>query len=163
MTGPQAEMAAGMMAYGHLRTSDTDREQVIDVLKAAFVQGGLTRAEFDALVGHALAARTYADLAAAIPAGLAGAQAPQQAVRKFLSSGVRSSAGAIALAAASWLATLITDNAALFMVAVVVTVCVFLTSPIANSLILDSAGKKHSGAQLPPPPAPTPKFMRGPS
>jgi hypothetical protein len=33
----------GAMARGRLRASDADREQVIDTLKAAFVQGWLTR------------------------------------------------------------------------------------------------------------------------
>ena len=42
----------------------SDLEQVIDVLKAAFVQGRLTRDEFDARVGRAFTSRTYADLAA---------------------------------------------------------------------------------------------------
>lgn len=39
-------------------------ELVIDVLKAAFVQGRLTRDELDARVGRAFTSRTYADLAA---------------------------------------------------------------------------------------------------
>ena len=46
------------------RASDADREQVIGVLKAAFVQGRLTKDEFDARAGHAFTAPTYADLAA---------------------------------------------------------------------------------------------------
>jgi Domain of unknown function (DUF1707) len=49
---------------GRLRTSRADREQAIDTLKAAFVQGRLTKDEFDLRVGRALASRTYADLAA---------------------------------------------------------------------------------------------------
>jgi hypothetical protein len=49
---------------GRLRASHGDREQVVDLLKAAFVQGRLTPDELDARVGRALAARTYADLAA---------------------------------------------------------------------------------------------------
>jgi hypothetical protein len=49
---------------GRLRASHADREQVVDILKAAFVQGRLARDELDARVGQALAARTYADLAA---------------------------------------------------------------------------------------------------
>ena len=69
MTGPQTEMTAGMAAHGRMRASYTDREQMIDVLKAAFVQGRLTKDEFDARIGQAFAARTYADLAAVIPAG----------------------------------------------------------------------------------------------
>jgi fermentation-respiration switch protein FrsA (DUF1100 family) len=47
---------------GRLRTSRADREQVIDVLKAAFVQGRLAKDEFDARVGQVLASRTYAEL-----------------------------------------------------------------------------------------------------
>jgi Domain of unknown function (DUF1707) len=49
---------------GRLRASHTDRERAVDILKVAFVQGRLTRDELDARVGQALAARTYADLAA---------------------------------------------------------------------------------------------------
>ena len=57
--------------------SHADREQVIDTLKATFVQGRLTKDEFDTRIGQAFASRTYAELAAAaadIPAGLASAQ-----------------------------------------------------------------------------------------
>ena len=51
-------------ARGQLRTSRADREQAIDVLKAAFVQGRLTKDELDQRVGHVLASRTYAELGA---------------------------------------------------------------------------------------------------
>jgi hypothetical protein len=57
--------------------SYADREQVIDVLKAAFVQGRLPKAELDLRVGQVLASLTYADLAALtadIPAGPARVQ-----------------------------------------------------------------------------------------
>jgi hypothetical protein len=69
---------------GHLRACDADREQVIGVLKAAFVQGRLGKDELNARVGQALAARTYADLAtltADLPAGLAAAEPPHQPAR----------------------------------------------------------------------------------
>jgi hypothetical protein len=72
----QTPAAAGR---GHLRASHADREQVIDKLKAAFVQGRLTKDELDARAGQAFAARTYAELAAVttdIPAGLTPAKAP---------------------------------------------------------------------------------------
>jgi len=49
-------------ARGRLRTSHADREQAIDVLKAAFVQGRLTMDELDLRVGQVFASRTYADL-----------------------------------------------------------------------------------------------------
>jgi hypothetical protein len=45
------------------RVSDADREQVIGVLKVAFVQGRLIKDELDARAGHALTAPTRADLA----------------------------------------------------------------------------------------------------
>ena len=41
-----------------------DRERVIDLLKAAFVQDRLDRDEFDTRIGQALASRTYGELAA---------------------------------------------------------------------------------------------------
>ena len=41
MAGPGDEKAAAAAGRGHLRASHADREQVIDVLKAAFVQGRL--------------------------------------------------------------------------------------------------------------------------
>jgi 8-hydroxy-5-deazaflavin:NADPH oxidoreductase len=55
-----------------LRASHADREQAIDTLKAAFVQGRLAKDEFDARLGQAFASRTFAELAAVtgdIPAG----------------------------------------------------------------------------------------------
>ena len=61
-TGPGDERAGA--GRGHLRASHADREQVIGTLKAAFVQGRLTKDELDARAGQAFAARTYAELAA---------------------------------------------------------------------------------------------------
>ena len=60
-TGPEDPAAAGA---ARLRAGHADREQVIETLKTAFVDGRLTRDELDARAGRALAARTYADLAA---------------------------------------------------------------------------------------------------
>ena len=59
------------------RVSHLDREHLVEVLKAAFVQGRLTKDEFDLRVGQALAARTVAELTALtadVPAGLVQAQ-----------------------------------------------------------------------------------------
>ena len=72
-----------------LRAARADRERVIDLLKAAFVQGRLARDEFDVRVGQALMSRTYAELAAVIadiPAELIGAlprRAPVRAQRRI--------------------------------------------------------------------------------
>jgi len=61
MTGPQDPATAG---GDRLRAGHADRDQAIETLKNAFVHGRLTRDELDARTGQALAARTYADLAA---------------------------------------------------------------------------------------------------
>jgi hypothetical protein len=77
-------MAAGEASRGHLRASHADREHVIATLKAAFVQGRLTKDELDARAGQTFAARTYADLAALtadLPAALTRAQPPRQPAR----------------------------------------------------------------------------------
>jgi Domain of unknown function (DUF1707) len=47
-----------------LRASDADREQVVDTLATAFVQGRLGKDEFCARAGQALASRTYGEPAA---------------------------------------------------------------------------------------------------
>jgi hypothetical protein len=68
MSGPGDEQAAG------LRASHADRERVIDLLKAAFVQGRLSKDELDGRVGQVLTSRTHRDLAAVtvdIPEGMA--------------------------------------------------------------------------------------------
>jgi hypothetical protein len=70
---------------GRLRTSRADREQAIDVLKAAFVQGRLTKDELDLRVGQVLASRTYADLdtlTADIPDGVIIAQPSAEDARE---------------------------------------------------------------------------------
>jgi hypothetical protein len=77
VTAGRADWTAG--ALGRLRTSHADREQAIDVLKAAFVQGRLTKDEFSLRVGQVLASRTYADLGALtadIPGWVTSAQPP---------------------------------------------------------------------------------------
>ena len=51
ITGPgDNTTAAEGRRDGHLRASYADREQVIGILKAAFVQGRLTKDELDARV-----------------------------------------------------------------------------------------------------------------
>lgn len=79
MTAGREDGTAG--ALGQLRTSHADREQAIDVLKAAFVQGRLAKDEFDLRVGQVLASRTYADLdalTADIPDGVTSTQPPAE-------------------------------------------------------------------------------------
>jgi hypothetical protein len=68
-----------LRAADHLRASDADREQVLEALKTAFVQGRLTIDELDARAGQALVSRTYGELAALtadIPSGSAMPRPP---------------------------------------------------------------------------------------
>ena len=79
MAKPGYQMARGTVGRGRLLASHADRDQVIDTLKAAFVQGLLTKDEFDLRVGQTLGSRTYGelgDVTADIPRGLIGAQLP---------------------------------------------------------------------------------------
>lgn len=62
-TGQGNETVAVRAGHGHLRASHADREQAVDLLKAAFVDGRLTTDELDARVGEALAAKTCGQLA----------------------------------------------------------------------------------------------------
>src|SRR6476660_1230583 len=82
MTAPGDGTAAG--PGGHLRASHADRDRVIDGLKAAFVQGRLDQDEFGHRVGQALAARTYAELAA-LTADLPSGLIPDRPARKRVS------------------------------------------------------------------------------
>jgi hypothetical protein len=106
MPAPRGQMPAAV-GRGHLRACHADREQVIGVLKAAFVQGRLGQDELTARVGRALAARTCADLAtltADLPAGLAAAQPPYQPARARAPLPVRTAAALMCLGAVLTLA-----------------------------------------------------------
>ena len=79
MAEPGDGIAAGAGGRSYLRASHAEREQVIGLLKAAFVQERLAKDEFDLRVGRALTSRTLGELTALtadIPAGLTEAQAP---------------------------------------------------------------------------------------
>ena len=81
---PEDQMAVAAAGRGHLRASHADREHVVDMLKAAFVQGRVTKGELDARLGQAFASRTYAELAAVtadIPARQVADQPPGNPAR----------------------------------------------------------------------------------
>jgi len=93
-------------AAAGLRASRADREWVIDLLKAAFVQERLARDEFDARVGQALVSRTRAELAAVtvdLPAELIGAlpRRPPARARRRLPMNTAVTAGACVMVAAN--------------------------------------------------------------
>jgi Domain of unknown function (DUF1707) len=89
--GPGNQMAAGR---GSIRSSRAEREQVIELLKAAFVQGRLTADELDVRLGQAFASRTYAELAAVtadIPVDLVRAQPRPALARAKQATGAKGS------------------------------------------------------------------------
>jgi hypothetical protein len=105
MPMPGDHIAADAAGHGGREAWHADREQVIEVLKTAFVQGRLTKEEFGARVGQAFASQTHAELAeltADLPAGLTGARPPRQLARTRprLSFNGALTAGAFALIAA---------------------------------------------------------------
>ena len=88
-TEPADQIAAAARASSRLRAAHADRDRAIDTLKAAFVEGRLTKDELVMRVARALASRTYAELAAVtadLPAGLTAGQPPRETAR----SGARS-------------------------------------------------------------------------
>jgi hypothetical protein len=176
---PGDEMAvAHGQGRGQFRASHADREQVIELLKIAFVQDRLSKDELDMRVGRALAARTGAELAALtadIPAERAAAslarpparaasgptRPPVPARRRPLARMAAGSGGCLALAAAAVGASFILDPGGpgidrpwaglmllLAQYAVIAGVCM-LWSGVTASL-----PQRRSARQLPPRPGP---------
>jgi len=160
MAGPGDEMAPRAVDDGHLRASDFDRAQVIDDLKAAYVDGLVTKDEFDTRVSQTLASRTRAELALVIADLPAGQQPPKPAPARgnaLAAVNVRPGDRAIMVTAVvAGLASVISVSAGPF------------ASPAAFLLLLGAAGSafvslfllrnrmrgsrrgKRSGGQLPP-------------
>jgi hypothetical protein len=110
-TRPEDPAAAGR---GELRAGHADREQAIDTLKTAFVHGQLTKDELDARAGQALAARTYADLAALTadipprPPAPRSARSPAPVRRRPLARAAAMSGACLVVAAAAmWVVALL--------------------------------------------------------
>jgi hypothetical protein len=74
----QTQATAGELA---VRASDAERDQAAEILRAAYAEGRLTRAELDERTGAAYAARTRADLRS-LTGDLPGAISVQQARRR---------------------------------------------------------------------------------
>jgi len=166
MIGPGDEIAAGTAGRGRLRVSYAEREQAIEVLKAAFVQGWLTKDEFDARAGQALTARTYADLAAVTagfpagpaasrPLGKAGRMEAPPSGSTELKTGVRVIIATTVLTAGLWAAESVTnfDDGALFMLVFSSTFAWLGFLIISGMVQLESRREKRSRGQRPGPPA----------
>jgi hypothetical protein len=148
MSGPEEQLARN-----RLRASHADREQVIGLLKAAFVHGRLTKEEFDGRVDRALAARTYAELTRltddlpvlpvlpVLPAAPGPRHAPVRACpRPLADNEVRQGGRAVAHTAVItvllWAAAIVTFNGALLVAAFGATCTVLAISALTGSRIL---------------------------
>jgi hypothetical protein len=168
MTGPADEIAA---RQGRWRASHADREQVVGALKAAFVQGRLTADELDERVGQALAARTYAELAALttdLPAdptpALQPAPAPPPAPARRPQNpaarrAVKAGAGAIGVTVIAVGAAIAVagEPAAAVFIAVFMLVLAAVTTAVVASLIhvalkVESRQRSRPRGQRPPGP-----------
>jgi len=154
--------------HGRLRASHADREQVVDLLKAAFVQGRLTQDELDGRIGQALAARTYAELAvltADLPAEperaptapLAPAPARARTQNRSANRAVKSGAGAIGAVIVVLSGTVLAlgQPAAAVLLALFITVLAsvataFVSALIAVALQVESRRRDRPRRRLPP-------------
>jgi hypothetical protein len=154
----------------HLRASHADRDQVVDTLKDAFVQGRLAKDEFDSRVGHALASKTHADLAALtadlpatpltgdLPATPLTVRPPRRPVptqppNPATKNGTRVIAITTMLFGGVWAAgTLLsqTDNQALIALVSALTFVWFGIVVLVGSVMVDSRRHGRTDRQLPP-------------
>ena len=163
MAKPGDQMAADAVGRGRLLASHTDREQVIDTLKAAFVQGLLTKDEFDLRVGQTLGSRTYAELGAVtadIPGRLIGAQLPPKRAhaqaRAAGNTAVKSGVCTITVLIL-WASTSAAAGGgpgaalimALFIMGIGTIIAVVTGLLTAGIRILESRDRKRSSGQLP--------------
>lgn len=154
-TGSGDEKAASVVG-GHLRASHADREQVIGTLKTAFVEGMLTKDEFDLRMGQAFTSQTHADLAALtadLPMALAVAH-PSMPVRapgeqRVLRPGPVIMA-ATGICASVWGVALLTvqgDNHVVSFVVAMTTLTYLVVLLIAGGHMVASRYEKRSGGQ----------------
>ena len=146
--GPGDELTPPAAGRGHLRASHADRERVVDCLKAAFVQGRLTKEELEARAGQALGSRTYAELAEltvdlpAVPAPRQHPGARPQGLPMgkvvLVGAGVRGPPAILA-------AAIFTNNDALGQVFVLIFPWYFMGWLAAVLQILDSLRKRSRG------------------
>ena len=159
------DKAARPPGRGRLRAARADREQVVDVLKTAFVQDRLTKDEFEARVGQALASRTYAELAAltadlpaepdpVAPARSPRAPAPARPGQATIRKGARVMAVTTAITAGAWTGALLIpgDNQAVGMLLWAVTFIWFGIMLMVSSVMIEARLGKDPARQLPPPP-----------
>lgn len=150
-TGPGSQMPAAA-GRGHLRASHADRDRVIDVLKAAFVAGRLTKEELEARVGRTLAARTFTDLAALtadIPAGLPPSRPPRTRARPRVLAAVKFGV-CLAVGPAVLVGAYFTKSDSLAKELFTFVIIYYMILMVAGVMVLDSWHQKRYRGQSPP-------------
>jgi Domain of unknown function (DUF1707) len=136
-----------------VRAAHADREQVIEVLKGAFVQGRLTGDELDARLSQVLASRTYAELAALtadIPVDLVWAQSRRAGPRAKGSRPPMTNAAKVAICLMIVAVTLLVSYFADTYAFAMFTFFYFLASIVAGAQILSWRHQKRSGPRRGP-------------
>jgi hypothetical protein len=159
---PGDDRAPRPAGRGRLRASHADREQAVEVLQNAFVQGRLTKDEFDSRVGHALASRTHGDLSALTADLPVGAPAPRLPVpartrrpqNTTVKNGARVIAAATVLTGSVWAGALLSgaDSQAVGVLVSALTFLWFGIVILVGSIMLEAQLKQRSNKQLPPAP-----------
>jgi hypothetical protein len=146
---------------GRMRASNAEREQVIDTLKAAFVDGRLTKDELDARVGQAIAARTHAELAT-VTADIPRTPEPVRAVQRHAGNkeAMRAvKAGACVIAALMLTVSVVAGAIGGGVAAAILTIAIgfftaiagaFVAAVIAGALKLEAYYRQRSRGQSPP-------------
>ena len=160
MPEPSDHWAPRPAGSGHLRASHGDREQVLGTLKDAFVQGRLTKDEFDLRAGRALASRTHADLAALtadLPARPPTAQPTPKVIRArpantTVRNGARVIAATTVLTGGVWAGALVSqaDGQALGLLGWSFTFLWLGIVTLVGAVMLESRRQRRSDRQLPP-------------
>ena len=153
MAEPGDEITTAARGHSRLRVSHADREQVIEVLKVAFVQERLDRDEFGLRVGRALASRTYADLAALtadIPVRPTGAQPPEPVTEPVNKKAVVAVACATTMLVGVYRVALMTpDGSPAALPIIVATLVLLLVAPTGWLLLFHAWLDKRGGRQSP--------------
>jgi Domain of unknown function (DUF1707) len=172
-TEPGDERAAAARGRGRLRASHADREQVIEVLKAAFVQGRLTRDELDSRAGQAFASRTYAELdalTADIPAEPVPVRPsrptrarPERPANATVKTGARVIIAATVLTAGVWAGAIFSqaDSVAVGTLIWAFTFAWLGIVLLVGAVMVESSHQNRSGGQLPPRPGQRPRGLQG--
>jgi len=164
MAEPGDHRAAAAGGRGRLRASHADREQAIEVLKDAFVQGRLTGDELDSRVGQAFASRTYAELAALtadLPADPAAAPPPRQPARAHdrapgthlvRNAAIGSGAGLLVAGALFLGAVALDDHAGIALLLLAAFIVIVVVPGVMTGAVATSLQQRRSRGQLPPRP-----------